>query len=323
MSAVQIAKNLGINYNVVIRVLDAYTHEVVSEHIGHNSATNSMLTGIGHYLVGDGIWNQGYTMLSEYVPRYISLGTMGLINQEADSSGYPAGLGTISYAGKTYAELSAEDLAILGKSASSAEITAQDEETLRFMDYMVQRPGFGADGYDLNLNNGRTWFGLGPTFADRKYRSEGLSVDCELISESFPRSEISFRDIVPEVESEIPGTLDIVFSAMISTGALAQFREPGKDHIFITEAGLWSQLEWNNSGANGLLAGYRIAPTSSKYWDMRDATNRALLKKSIIRVNKNQIVQVIWKLQLGSVDQFGGVDVIYSGQAKKYWHELG
>ena len=33
---------------------------------------------------------------------------------------------------------------------------------------------------------------------------------------------------------------DIVFSSLISTGALKQFREPGKNYIFISEVGLWS-----------------------------------------------------------------------------------
>ena len=42
--------------------------------------------------------NPGFSMLSNYVPRYISLGTMGLINQEQDSYGLPAGIGD-SFAG--------------------------------------------------------------------------------------------------------------------------------------------------------------------------------------------------------------------------------
>ena len=90
----------------------------------------------------------------------------------------------------------------------------------------------------------------------------GKTINMELISNVYPRMDISYRDVVPEGESEIPNTIDIVFSAMISTGALAQFREEGKDYVFITEAGLWSKRTWTNGDENGLLAGYRILPPS-------------------------------------------------------------
>lgn len=319
LSVLKQAKNLGLYHNVSFRVIDPISGKVVSEHIGHNNATNSMLTGMGHYLKGDGIWNQGYAMLSEYVPKYISLGTMGLINQDEDEEGLPAGLGVISYKGKTYNDLSIENLEILGKPGSSNLVTDKDDEHIRLVDYMYQRPGYGADGYDTNLNNSRQFFGLGPTFENR---IQPEVINCELISDSFPRATISFRDIVPELESEIPKTIDVIFSAMISTGALAQFRESGRDYIFITEAGLWSTPDWNDSGANGMLAGYRIAPSSSSDWDMSKPESRDALKRSIIKVKKNQIVQVIWKIQLGSVDQFGGVDALYPGKVKKYWIEL-
>lgn len=319
LSVLKQAKNLGLYHNVSFRVIDPISGTVVSEHIGHNNATNSMLTGMGHYLKGDGIWNQGYSMLSEYVPRYISLGTMGLINQDEDADGLPAGLGVISYKEKQYKDLSEENLDILGKSRSDDFVTDEDDEYIRLVDYMYQRPGYGADGYDINLNNSRQFSGLGPTFNGRL---QPEVINCELISDSFPRSNITFRDIVPELESEIPKTIDVIFSAMISTGALAQFRESNRDYIFITEAGLWATPDWNDSGANGMLAGYRIAPANSSDWDMSKPTSRDALKRSIIKVKKNQIVQVIWKIQLGSVDQFGGVDALYPGKVKKYWIEL-
>ena len=93
------AKNLSIEQNVCIQVIDQITGKVVQEHTGHNSATNSLLYGIAHHLIGDFMPNErhglnpGYSMLSNYVPRYISLGTMGLINQDQDASGLPAGIG--------------------------------------------------------------------------------------------------------------------------------------------------------------------------------------------------------------------------------------
>lgn len=394
------AKNLRTEHNVSIRVLDSKSGKVISSHIGHNAATNSLLVGIAHYLTGDGVLNQGYHMLNYYIPKYISLGTMGLTNQDEDENGLPAGIGV--------SEGSEED---------------------RFVDYLLQVPGYGADGYDPNLNNNRDYFGLGPVFADRdtskivtetiqlgdinldgvvnnadilmfadylagnvkltdkqllaadvnqdgeincsdlalitqcvsgeitlgtvEYRpSIAPTINCELISDSFPRVQISYRDIVPETESEIPQTIDVIFSAMISTGALAQFREPGKDYIFITEAGLWSKKDWESGGDNGLLAGYRIAPPNKQNWAMTAESvsddyaitylkdqgidtptedqiqsikpeiaqnNRQILKQNIIRVGPNQVVQVIWKIQLGGLEQLGGLSDLYPSGSVLRW----
>lgn len=311
------AKNLGMKHNVSLRVIDVDTHKIVSEHIGHNAATNGLVTGIGHYLAGDGILNQGWHLLSSYVPKYISLGTMGLVNQDSDEFGLPAGIGIVD-----------------------------GEESKRFQDYMLQCPGYGADGYDPNLNNNRKWFGLGPMFKDRD--AEAV-INCELISDTFPRAAISFRDVVPETESEFPQTVDVVFSAMVSTGALAQFREPGKDYVYITEAGLWSRSDWVDGGDNGLLAGYRIAPPNQSNWGMTPesitdevavsylerhcvydpsesqienvkpevaANNREVLKRQILRVNKNQVVQVIWKIQIGGLEQLTNINYIYPDEGR-------
>ena len=311
------SKHLSMNHNVTIVVRDAATMKPVTAHIGHNAATNGLLIGIGHYLAGDGILDQGWHMLSNYVPKYISLGTMGLINQDEDEIGLPAGIGSV-----------------------------RGDEPTRFEDYMLQPPGYGADGYDENLNNGREYLGLGPMFANR--RDKNHTVNCELVSSTFPRSRISYREIVPEVESEFPETIDVVFSAMISVGALSQFREEGMDHLFITEAGLWSRQDWVQGGDNGLLAGYRIAPTDRVNWGMTPgsvdddaildyeekygeitsgdkkeivaAYNRDILKRSIIRVNSNQVVQVIWKIQLGGLQQLIGVEHIYDSN-RLYWYK--
>ena len=267
------SKSMGTIYNVTVRVIDRATNQIVSEHIGHNQATNTLLTGIAHYLQGDGILNQANAMLSQYIPKYISLGTMGLRNQDESSNGLPEGIGTI--------------------------VDPEATEEQQFINYMEHLPGFGADGYDANDNNGRPYFGLGPMY------SEGAAVGCELISDKFLRAPITYRTIVPQEYAELPETVDVVFSAMISTGALAQFRN-GADHIFISEIGLWNTDKWSNTSQNGLLAGYRIIPASSENWDMTVESNRKKLKESIIRVGINQVVQVIWKIQLGSVEQFGG-----------------
>ena len=275
-----ISKSLGVRYNVSIRVIDQFTGECVQEHIGHNAATNTLITGIGHYLIGDSVLNQGQYTLSDYVPKYISLGTMGLYNQESDSEGLPSGIG----------------------------VGLGDEE-LDFTAYMNQCPGYGADGYSDAENNGRPFRGLGPTFDNRLDKSK--TINCELISSSFTRSQISFRDVMKESESELPQTVDVIFSSLISTGGLKQFRESGKDYIYITEAGLWSSPIWSSSsdnGANGLLAAYRIIPSNKSNWDMSDPNNRKILKENILRVGINQVVQVIWKIQLGSIAEFGGTE---------------
>lgn len=278
--ALETAKRLSIEHNVCFQVVDIGSGKVVQEHVGHNSATNSMLSGIGRYLLGDGVLNQGYNMLSANVPMYISLGTMGLYSQDEDEYGLPAGIG------------GAPDI----------------DEEIRFTSYMNTAPGYGADGYDATENNGRTQFGLGRPFTS-------VAVDCELITQAFPRSRISYREMIPESQSELPKTIDVVLSAMISTGALSRFRGDN-DYIFITEAGLWSIQTWSSwnsippvweaSGSNGLLAGYRIAPPESNNWDMELPENRQILKQNILRVGINQVVQVVWKIQLGSIDEFGG-----------------
>lgn len=360
-SFLDIAKHLSVRHNVSFNVYDELTGRLVQHHEGHNMATNSMLSGIGHYLLGDGVLNQGYEMLRHWVPQYISLGTMGLYSQELDAAGLPSGI---------------------GYTAS----TTPEEEITNFKQYLSRAPGYGADGYDPYLNNQREYLGIGPVFKDRplngvfektintvagqtRYRVEdsyfidylvsvllngvditntvtlrgmyiqlstapttsgqllevtyvpqGIgdlvkTVDCELVSDTFPRSPIEYRKLITEEKAEIPGTIDIVYSAMISTGALKQFREEGKDYVLVTEAGLWSRKFWPTdsngkndyaSGDNGLLAGYRIAPAGVTIDDMDDAENRQALKREILRVGYNQVVQIVWKLQLGSIEEYGG-----------------
>lgn len=504
-----IAKNLGITQNVSIRVIDKDTGKVVSEHSGHNSATNSLITGIGHYLIGEGIFNQGYEMLHKYVPLYISLGTMGLLSQEEDEEGLPKDVGVMpdpddkddedsqkaiadyfkylekydlilnghqevteygdavedpdpehegytiprlqtdvditvddeyveeyTYRAytyppnndKEYIEALLEDtqtyqpqveyctyyvnlidtgevdeygnkiivpetklvedpdnpgherevpvwtiakglkgieeaISVLRqcpyctsgtcemgpkclecvfpekkilidalediRSKWTAELEAveikladayDDLEEIRYNKYLDECPGYGADGSCTPRsedNNFRKYFGLGPAYADRPDQTK--TIDCELMSDRFHRQQISFRQIVPEYQSEFKNTIDVVFSAMITTGALKEFREPGKNYVFITEAGLWSDPEWSSTdtnGENGLLAGYRIAPADSEKWDMSKPENRKALRSSILKVGLNQVVQVVWKLQIGGVDQFEGMRDIFT--QKKY-----
>ena len=266
----EISKRVSLSHNLILRVLDR-SGNVIQEHEGHNCATDSMLYGIARYLVGDGVLNQGYDMLGMYVPKYISLGTMGLHSQDEDDSGLPTGIGDVD----------------------------KGDEEQNFLEYMSHMPGYGADGSNWQENNGREYMGLGPKF-------DTIPINCELISDTFPRAGITYREVVPENEAEIPQTIDVVFSAMVSTGALKQFRQSGNNYIFISEVGMWNNKNWVASGDNGLLAAYRIVPPNSGEWDMTQPENRQKLKQSILRVGVNQVVQVIWKIQLGSVDQLIG-----------------
>lgn len=324
-----VAKKLNVYQNVSLRVLDATTGEVVQEHIGHNSATNSMLLGIGYYLIGTGVFNQASSTLSNYLPKYISLGTMGLKNQNY-IDGVPTGIST---------------------SSDEAQIQADYEE------YMFQVPGFSADGSgSAEDNNNRPWFGLGKPYdnfnvnasyavgdvvyhngmqyvcitaidgnATNSWDDSKWSLDAtataenpwhELVSPTFRRVPISYREVIPSTSAENERTIDVVLSAMISSGALAQFRGT-HDYIFITEAALWNSTKYIDGAYNGMLAGYRIVPNDKINWDMSVPENRAILRNSILRVGKNQVVQVVWKIQLGALNEIQAI----AGDSQ--WHVAG
>lgn len=295
MNPIQAAKRMGVKYNVTFRVIDSITGGIRQEVTGHNSATNSLMLGIGHYLKGDGVLNQGAEILSQFIPRYISLGTMGLLSQDEDEDGLPTGIGVT---GKKYDE------------------TPEEYEIRRYKDYMDQTPGYAADGYlvdgvyAIDMNNGRQYPGLGPMYS-------GTAINCELISPTFPRVDITYRDILPEKQSEIPQTMDIVFSAYISTGALAQFRG-NNDYLFITECGLWGSKPWKSGANNGLLAGYRIIPPNESNWDMEKPENRRVLQENILRVGRGQVVQVIWKIQIGAAERLGGLQQLWREMYEEY-----
>ena len=465
-----ILKRLDIKQNVTIRIIDEPTGEVVQEHVGHNAATHSMLVGIAHYLMGDGVLNQGSDTLSMWIPQYISLGTMGLTSQDSE---------TLIIDNKEYIVPKA-----LGDTpVAPNDATAQEKElnaVLRFTEYLNQTPGFGADGYDSNTNNDRKWFGLGYPYtlkpnkmnqyfgdagsdtytlstpvldkskdniisvivypngiinqdmhnesitriqipySDYSINSAGTMVtitngtsysgriaimyyiestdaaNCELIKSKIDkynnyvpltlRSNITYRSIVPEYMSEVPSTLDVVFSSFVSTGALSEYRGD-RDYIYITEAGLWAKNAYTGAGDNGLLAGYRITPTdvddtgllqqftgdgttktfifendivteiiavvitdqeTPEYYldtntnaivfetapadgstitvsyktaytqdswkDMTILSNRQKVQQSILRIGPNQVAQVVWKIQLGGLEQLSGLRNLYPSQ---------
>lgn len=539
-----IIKRLDVKQNVTIRVIDEPTGKVVQEHIGHNAATNSLLTGIAHYLMGDGVLNQGSDTLSMWVPQYISLGTMGLTSQESETITVD-GQQFIVPKGIGYTPVAPEEA-----TDEEKELNAQ----LRFTEYLNQAPGFGADGYDNNSNNNREWFGLGYPYTlkpdnlrqnffdagQTKYDlssalldtvsvtvypggivnqdlhdtsvtrqvlsvndydagedwhdvftgdgetltytlsrpSEGVfsvqhsaghstwldipfeydhenntvtllelppagyyidihyystpilllpngasytgriaiiytvdsddAANCELIQAKLDshnnivplslRSKITYRDLIPEIQSEVPNTLDVIYSAMVSTGALKEYRGDD-DCVYITEAGLWSKSYYTDSGDNGLLAGYRIMPSddevnilgaektltatgqmvyelvddedkpldiisidsitcddelipsdcytfkmtidattltfdqdhipadgsnliivyrsgdvSGTWKDMTIPENRQKVQQSIIRIGVNQVAQIVWKIQLGGLEQLNGLRYLYPPQ---------
>lgn len=308
---------MSVKHNVTLEVIDQETNQIVQKHEGHNSATQSMLIGIGHYLTGDGVFNQAWDMLYRWVPQYISLGTMGLLDQEQDEQGLPSGIGVYQ-----------------GLDPVNGQDMTPTDEAQRFTDYMLSTPGFGADGYDEYENNNRKYFGLGPKFADRERKDR--TTDCELISDTFSRAMITYRELVPEVYAEKPQTIDVVFSALVSVNSLAQFREEGRDYLFVTEAGLWSRPDYVEGGDNGLLAGYRLCPSNEDYWDMKPGTNghgdmvsteqaeanRKRLKQCILKVKRNQVVHVIWKVQLGALNDLYRLEQLYPDEWKLYWEQF-
>ena len=483
-----IIKRLDVKQNVTIRVIDEATGKVVQEHIGHNAATNSLLTGIAHYLMGDGVLNQATDTLMTWVPQYISLGTMGLSSQASE---------TIVVEGNEF--IVPSDLGYTPAAPESA--TAEEKELnaqLRFSEYLNQTPGFGADGYDNNSNNNREWFGLGYPYSlkpgalkqdfytwdgsettftlsevpisvisatlypggvidqdihntgvERRVLSSELysvtdntihfdeypdttipadsrlaiiytyesadAANCELITAKVDsqgkivpltlRSQITYRDLVPEIQSEVPNTLDVIYSAFVSVGSLKGFRADN-DYIYITEAGLWSKSYYSEGGDNGLLAGYRIMPSddevntygvetqitstgavsyeltdsqgrplsivsidsitcdgvvmpeddysfqmttestvltfnngnipeagavliivyrsgdvSGTWKDMTVPANRQKVQQSIIRIGTNQVAQIIWKIQLGGLEQLNGLRYLYPSQyPEEVWY---
>jgi len=269
MSLIEASKNLGMRDNVLLQVIDQGTGKIVQRAVGHNSATDTLVSGICHYLIGDGVLNQGPYSLGRYIPKYISLGTIGLPTQE-------------------YEDVSGVQVpAFIGE--GSVGSTSEAEQVSNYISHL---PGFGADGTSTSLNNGRSYFGLGPQFG-----TEGTTLESgvELSNGSFPRVPISFRQVLSSSQSERAKTVDAIFSAMISSSTLKSMRNPENDYIFISEAGLWSSKDYISGSENGLLAGYRILPTSSEYtYDD--------IRKSILRVGKNQVVQVVWKIQVGSIE---------------------
>ena len=54
------SEKFRIQHNVTIRIYDKSTGKLVREHTGHNTATNTLIEGIGHYLAGEGVLRQGY-----------------------------------------------------------------------------------------------------------------------------------------------------------------------------------------------------------------------------------------------------------------------
>ena len=150
-----IIKRLDVRQNVTIRVLDEATGEVIQEHVGHNAATNSLLTGIAHYLMGDGVLNQGSDTLSMWVPQYMSVGTMGLTSQESETITETIGGEEVTFVVP----------AALGYTPPAPSSASEEEQELnvrlRYSEYVNQTPGFGADGYDDVSNTDREWLGLG------------------------------------------------------------------------------------------------------------------------------------------------------------------
>ena len=42
--------------------------------------------------------------------------------------------------------------------------------------------------------------------------------------------------------------------------------------------------------------------------------NREKVQRSIIRIGPNQVAQIVWKIQLGGLEQLGGLRYLYPAQ---------
>ena len=63
-----------------------------------------------------------------------------------------------------------------------------------------------------------------------------------------------------------------------------------------------------------LIVVYRTGDVSGTWKDMSVPDNRRLVQKSIIRIGAGQVAQIIWKLQLGGLEQLGGLRYVYPSQ---------
>ena len=267
----EIKQLLGSESNVLLSVIDSTSGNVLRTHVGHNAATNTFIYSCAQRFISDN---------TEWAPRYISLGTMGLLNQQETDNHTPSGIGT-------YLDTSDTDI------------------VTRYKHYIEQRPGYGADGYNSSMNNNRQYIGLGPSYT-------GSAINCELVADVssatlnfvHQRSPIVSVRLVPEYESSASESVDVYLTAMISDSALKNMMGD-LDYIFITECGLWSSDKVvsasgdfvpSDSFTNGLLAAYRIMPPGITPSDMNNADSRTMLENEILRVEQGQIVQVVWKV---------------------------
>jgi hypothetical protein len=146
-------------------------------------------------------------------------------------------------------------------------------------DTSVTRQVISVEKYDVQMNGNNEYKLLltdGASYQGRIaviYTIDSAdATNCELVKAKIEngsivpltlRSKISYRSLVPEFQSEVPNTLDVIYSAMVSTGALKDYRGDN-DYVYITEAGLWSNSTYTDSGDNGLLAGYRLMPSDEE-----------------------------------------------------------
>ena len=147
--------SLPIKNNVVVNVIDKETNQVVQSYEGHNECTNSLLSGVAHYLVGDGVLNQAQSdsILSAFVPKYISLGTMGLLSQEADANGLPKHIGDTNnpfgYSADNYPNTESAIGKLYDDYAHAITVHMKNEEKQLFPYVDALLDGKVKEGYDI------------------------------------------------------------------------------------------------------------------------------------------------------------------------------
>ena len=63
-----------------------------------------------------------------------------------------------------------------------------------------------------------------------------------------------------------------------------------------------------------LVIVYRSGDAAGTWKDMTIQENREKVQQNIIRIGKNQVAQIIWKLQLGGLEQLNGLRYLYPSQ---------
>ena len=72
--------------------------------------------------------------------------------------------------------------------------------------------------------------------------------------------------------------------------------------------------EYIPASGTTLIMVYRSGDVSGTWKDMTIKANREKVQQSVIRIGVNQVAQIIWKIQLGGLEQLNGLRYLYPPQ---------